>query len=97
MAHKKNLIGDPNVFIALAAQNGAVAQREAQAWSVVANLARAVSLRDSGDAALSREFEKHARDELHVLMTNALYAGVLPLAETSPHVQQIILQLVEAL
>jgi len=97
MAHRKNLIGDPNVFIALAAENGAVAQRDAEAWSVIADLARAVAFRDSGDVALSKEFEKHARDELHKLMTNALYAGVPPLAETSPHVQQLVLQLVEAL
>jgi hypothetical protein len=97
MTSRKNLIGDPNVFIALAAENGAVAQRDAEAWSVVANLARALSFRDSGDIALSKEFEKHARDELHRLMTNVLYAGVPPLAETSPHVHQLVLELTEAL
>lgn len=91
------MIGDPNVFIALAAENGAAAQRDSEAWGVVANLARAVSLETTGqDKALAAEFERVAKVDLHKLMTNPLYAAIPPLAETSKHVHQIIMTLVEA-
>ena len=92
-------IGDPNVFIALAAANGAVAQRDADAWGVAADFARVLSLKQLADGpslALAKEFEKKARDDLHQLMTSPRYAGVPPLAETSRHVHQLLVSLVEA-
>lgn len=93
----RNLIGDPTGFIALAAERGAVAQRESDAWSVVSALARAYALRleRTGDS-VAAEFELSARNALHRLETNPLYAAVPPLAETSAHVHRIILDLLEA-
>lgn len=92
-------IGDPNLFIALAAENSATAQRDAAAWGVAADLARVIALKQLGDKAslaLANEFETKARDDLHKLSTNAAYAALPPLAETSKHVHQLVLQLLTA-
>jgi hypothetical protein len=98
MASSHRVLGnDPTLFIVLAAENGAAAQREADAWSVVANFARAIAHRDSGDAAHAAAFAGRAREDLHKLMTNPLYAGIPPLAETSKHVHGWITMLADAL
>jgi len=100
MPRNPNPIGDPNVFIALAAENGAYAQRDADAWGVVADLARVLSLKQLGDRAslaLAAEFDAKARDDLHKLMTSPLYAVLPPLAETNKHVHQLLVSLLESM
>lgn len=94
---KSPLGPDATSFIVLAAERGALAQRDADAWSVVANLARALAHRDMGDTAHSAAFAGRAREDLHKLMTNPLYAGVPPLAETNTHVSRLIKELLAAL
>lgn len=96
-SNRNRLLGaDPTLFIVLASENGATAQRDADAWGVVANLARAIAHREGGDVEHAAAFAGKAREDLHKLMTNPLYAGVPPLAETSAHVHKLIVDLAEA-
>ena len=98
---KKPSLGDPTLFIALAAENRLAAHREAEAWGVVEDLARAYSLRLGPPSQtafeLSAKFMQQAQASLAKIMIDPQYAALPPLAETSGHAHALVVMLLEAL
>jgi hypothetical protein len=95
-------VGGPDLLIALAAENSALAQRESLAWLVVADLARVLTLRtaetqDETGRALADEFEKKARADLYRLETSPAYAALPLLGDTHSHLHKILADLLETI